>query len=291
MNKKSPMRRIKPMKKLIKILAIGMALLLLAGMTGCAEKEDPIGTVKEGTDLFSSNQKDPKEAYEEAVKRMEELDALSYTLDIDLEHKDADSETEYIGMFYEMKTEQTEGKLSKMVMEGTITAPGTQGYTLRAYMLDEYFYIDVAGLKGKFKTTNLEDLTGIVEVPQQQNFTSDVFKNIHSKTKDGATEISFTADGAKIMEQMESALGEYSVTTGADGSYEGITFDDAEGTVTIAKNGYLSDLNLSLPMTMEQESVVITYHIVYQNPGEKVTFEFPNFNGYYDYSEYITGEN
>ena len=262
-------------------------LVLLSATAGCMKEKDPLD-VKNGAGLPAG--KDAKELYEEAVKRLEEQTALDYTLDIGISHEDG-GETDTIDMKYDIQSEMTDGKLSKMVMQGNYVTSGTQGYGMEVYLLDEYFYLNVAGMKIKLKTTDLEDLAGIVDVPVQEPFEADVFTKMTAEEKDGSTVIRFTADGARILEKIEGTMGSVSFTTGGENAFEGITFGEVEGSVTISKDGDLAETALTLPMSVEQETAVITYHIVYRNPGEPVTFEFPDFNGYYDYTGYITGVN
>lgn len=276
------------MKKLRRLPAVMIAVLvLLSAIAGCMKEKDPLD-VKNGAGLPAG--KDAKELYEEAVKRLEEQTALDYTLDIGISHEDG-GETDTIDMKYDIQSEMTDGKLSKMVMQGNYVTSGTQGYGMEVYLLDEYFYLNVAGMKIKLKTTDLEDLAGIVDVPVQEPFEADVFTKMTAEEKDGSTVIRFTADGARILEEIEGTLGSVSFTTGGENAFEGITFGEVEGSVTISKDGDLAETALTLPMSVEQETAVITYHIVYRNPGEPVTFEFPDFNGYYDYTGYITGVN
>lgn len=276
------------MKKLRRLPAVMIAVLVLLSATaGCMKEKDPLD-VKNGAGLPAG--KDAKELYEEAVKRLEEQTALDYTLDIGISHEDG-GETDTIDMKYDIQSEMTDGKLSKMVMQGNYVTSGTQGYGMEVYLLDEYFYLNVAGMKIKLKTTDLEDLAGIVDVPVQEPFEADVFTKMTAEEKDGSTVIRFTADGARILEEIEGTMGSVSFTTGGENAFEGITFGEVEGSVTISKDGDLAETALTLPMSVEQETAVITYHIVYRNPGEPVTFEFPDFNGYYDYTGYITGVN
>ena len=262
-------------------------LVLLSATAGCMKEKDPLD-VKNGAGLPAG--KGAKELYEEAVKRLEEQTALDYTLDIGISHEDG-GETDTIDMKYDIQSGMTDGKLSKMVMQGNYVTSGTQGYGMEVYLLDEYFYLNVAGMKIKLKTTDLEDLAGIVDVPVQEPFEADVFTKMTAEEKDGSTVIRFTADGARILEKIEGTMGSVSFTTGGENAFEGITFGEVEGSVTISKDGDLAETALTLPMSVEQETAVITYHIVYRNPGEPVTFEFPDFNGYYDYTGYITGVN
>ena len=276
------------MKKLRRLPAVMIAVLVLLSATaGCMKEKDPLD-VKNGAGLPAG--KDAKELYEEAVKRLEEQTALDYTLDIGISHEDG-GETDTIDMKYDIQSEMTDGKLSKMVMQGNYVTSGTQGYGMEVYLLDECFYLNVAGMKIKLKTTDLEDLAGIVDVPVQEPFEADVFTKMTAEEKDGSTVIRFTADGARILEKIEGTMGSVSFTTGGENAFEGITFGEVEGSVTISKDGDLAETALTLPMSVEQETAVITYHIVYRNPGEPVTFEFPDFNGYYDYTGYITGVN
>ena len=276
------------MKKLRRLPAVMIAVLvLLSAIAGCMKEKDPLD-VKNGAGLPAG--KDAKELYEEAVKRLEEQTALDYTLDIGISHEDG-GETDTIDMKYDIQSGMTDGKLSKMVMQGNYVTSGTQGYGMEVYLLDEYFYLNVAGMKIKLKTTDLEDLAGIVDVPVQEPFEADVFTKMTAEEKDGSTVIRFTADGARILEKIEGTMGSVSFTTGGENAFEGITFGEVEGSVTISKDGDLAETALTLPMSVEQETAVITYHIVYRNPGEPVTFEFPDFNGYYDYTGYITGVN
>lgn len=276
------------MKKLRRLPAVMIAVLVLLSATaGCMKEKDPLD-VKNGAGLPAG--KGAKELYEEAVKRLEEQTALDYTLDIGISHEDG-GETDTIDMKYDIQSEMTDGKLSKMVMQGNYVTSGTQGYGMEVYLLDEYFYLNVAGMKIKLKTTDLEDLAGIVDVPVQEPFEADVFTKMTAEEKDGSTVIRFTADGARILEKIEGTMGSVSFTTGGENAFEGITFGEVEGSVTISKDGDLAETALTLPMSVEQETAVITYHIVYRNPGEPVTFEFPDFNGYYDYTGYITGVN
>ena len=276
------------MKKLRRLPAVMIAVLvLLSAIAGCMKEKDPLD-VKNGAGLPAG--KGAKELYEEAVKRLEEQTALDYTLDIGISHEDG-GETDTIDMKYDIQSGMTDGKLSKMVMQGNYVTSGTQGYAMEVYLLDEYFYLNVAGMKIKLKTTDLEDLAGIVDVPVQEPFEADVFTKMTAEEKDGSTVIRFTADGARILEKIEGTMGSVSFTTGGENAFEGITFGEVEGSVTISKDGDLAETALTLPMSVEQETAVITYHIVYRNPGEPVTFEFPDFNGYYDYTGYITGVN
>ena len=276
------------MKKLRRLPAVMIAVLvLLSAIAGCMKEKDPLD-VKNGAGLPAG--KGAKELYEEAVKRLEEQTALDYTLDIGISHEDG-GETDTIDMKYDIQSGMTDGKLSKMVMQGNYVTSGTQGYGMEVYLLDEYFYLNVAGMKIKLKTTDLEDLAGIVDVPVQEPFEADVFTKMTAEEKDGSTVIRFTADGARILEKIEGTMGSVSFTTGGENAFEGITFGEVEGSVTISKDGDLAETALTLPMSVEQETAVITYHIVYRNPGEPVTFEFPDFNGYYDYTGYITGVN
>ncbi len=276
------------MKKPRSLPALIIAVLVLLSATaGCMTEKDPLD-VKNGAGLPAG--KDAGERYDEAVKRLEKQNILDYTLDIGISHEDG-GKTDTIDMNYEIQSETADGKLSKMVMHGNYVTSGTQGYGMEVYLLDGYFYLNVAGMKIKVKTTELEDLSGIVDVSVQEPFEADVFTKMTAEEKDGATVIRFTADGVRILEKIEASMGSVSFATGGENAFEGITFGEVEGSVTISRDGDLAETELTLPMSVQQETARITYHIVYRNPGEPVTFEFPDFNGYYDYTGYITGVN
>lgn len=97
-----------------------------------------------------------------------------------------------------------------------------------------------------------------------------------------STILTFTADPEKMNAYLSEVMGSMSGMGTMDGME--MTFKEASGTYTVNKDGFYTDMTMkmSVDMAMEGESISMVLDLTgkVNNPGQDVTVELPDTEGY-----------
>lgn len=252
------------MKKFWSVLLIA---IMVVTMTGCKEEK-----------------KDPKVMFEEAMEKMEELDSVDMSANIDMT---MDMEDEMIEMTVNMDVKMENMQEENMKMAAPINMK-MMGVTIEGdfYYADGYYYMDMLGQKIKV-AMDINELNETYTESLGINIKDlDMYKDFVMEEKDDLYVIQFVCDDEKVMEYskniMESMGNMYTV------EWDDMGLEEMQGSITVNEEGYVVEQVMDITMSMEIEEVSTTYDMVmtttYHNPGEDVTVELP------DVSEYLEME-
>lgn len=221
--------------------------------------------------------KDPKEIYDDAVKKQKEMASFDadMKMDMSLVH---DTETMDISMVMNMKIDGINTESMRYLMDGTTSTMG-QNLDTMMYYEGGYCYMEAMGQKFKY-TMELEDMVQQVEQNiGASSLDSSYLKDISAK-KDGDNQIlTYTVDEAKmeeVMEEMMDILG--NTAAGIDNASN--TIKALSGEMVLNKEGYAisSKANLSMEMVIggDTATMELEMEVTYNNPGQEVSITAPD---------------
>lgn len=250
------------MKKMIRTAAVILSTMMVFSMTACAKKADP------------------KEVFDTAVKKNSELTSMD--MDTTMKMTMTQGE-ENIDVTVDMKMKMSD--VSKDTMQYLAeTKTSLMGQTLDAtiFYKDGYYYMDSMGQKIKYPM----DLTALMESVKQStestNLQSDQLKDLTMAKEGDNTILTFTADPDKMNEYLTDVMGSMS-GMGAMGDTQ-MSFKEASGTYTVNKDGYYTDMTMKMTVDMDLQGEAVTMVMdltgKVNNPGQEVTVELPDTEGY-----------
>ncbi|MBQ8802643.1 MAG: hypothetical protein IJZ53_03270 [Tyzzerella sp.] len=257
------------MKKFISIL---LSVMLVLAMVGCGggetkEKDEP---------------KDPKVLLEEATEKMQGIEAMDFSMLMDMNMEMAGEE---IAMEMEMGVQvQDQGKETmKMAMPMTMKMP-SQGVTMEMnmYYTEGYYYMDMLGMKMKTPMDVAEMMEGVEEGTSAADISTEGMTELELEEKEDSYVISFVGDTEKMLAYSEAAMASMQSMSGLEGAE--VTLDEIKGTITIDKEGYITEqvVDMAMTMTVEGEAVAttMTMTLTYNSIGEDVVVELPDLTEY-----------
>lgn len=251
-------------KKNLKLLSAALVCTgMLTCFTGCGEKE-----------------KDPFTVYNEASKKTSELKSLEAAVDMNL-NMDVQGISMEIPMTMDMKLENMNTQDMILDMKMSMEVMG-QSMDMNSYYTDGYYYLDSEGSQIKY-AMDLEDIKEQISVASvQTDLKKEDFKEITLEDKDDVQTLTYTIDGKSMSETANSALGSLSGMLGdTDMNME---MQDVKGTATVNKDGYISAMQMELPLSLSVEGQDMTLNIdmdiTYNNPGSEVKVELPDLSSY-----------
>ena len=253
------------MKKLKKFFCFFLLITLSLYLVGCSA---------------SSKETDPKKVLENAQKKNSEMTSSDLTMKLDMDI-DAAGQAFAVGMELNCKT--TGGTdATQMAMTGTINSMGVS-LPLEMYYKDNYMYLNLMNQKMK-QEIPLDSIQNQV-IPSTETFSlsADDYKTINM-TENGSDQIiTFTADGEKMTDFVNTILSSLKYQLGGDVTY---SMQNITGSITINSDGYLTEETIKMPMTITVPEVGdmnmdMTCTMTVHNPGkDEVTIEFPDFSDY-----------
>ena len=108
----------------------------------------------------------------------------------------------------------------------------------------------------------------------------DIIQNIQATKENGVTTLSFSVDGTKMTDYVESQMAVMQDMT----DMGEIAIGEVTGVMKINEEGYPTEVTMELPYTMTIEGETITVdmsiEMAYNNPGQPVTMNFPDFSAF-----------
>lgn len=254
------------MKKLLPIL---MSMVLGLSLAGCSKP-------------------DPREIYDAASKKSAELTDLDMTYDADMKMTQG-GETMDITMSMDMKMTGLNTDEMRYFSEGTTSAMG-QEIPMSIYYEDGYYYMDTMGQKFKYAMDVETMMEQIKQSTESANMSSEYLTEITAE-KDGDNQIlTYTADASKLDSYVQDIMG--MMGTGTEGvSY---TINEMSGEAVVNKEGYFSSSKILMKMDMTVEGETIAMEIdmdaVYNDPGQTVTIDTPDLDGYTEIDPSLLGQ-
>ncbi|MDO5550467.1 MAG: hypothetical protein Q4F76_04805 [Lachnospiraceae bacterium] len=252
-----------------KLLSIVLTMTLVLSLAGCSKP-------------------DPREIYDAASKKSGELADMAMTYETDMKMIQGE-DTLDMTMSMEMKMTGINSDNLRYVAEGTTSAMG-QEIPMSMYYEDGWYYMDTMGQKFKYAMDMETMMEQIKQSMGNANMSSEYLTDITAE-KDGDSQIlTFTADASKLDSYVQDIMG--MMGTGMEGvSY---TIHEMSGEAVVNKEGYFSSskILMKMDMTVEGESVAmeIDMDVVYQNPGQSVTIDTPDLEGYTEIDPSLLGQ-
>ena len=125
-------------------------------------------------------------------------------------------------------------------------------------------------------------MESVKQSTESTNLQSEQMKEITMAKEGDSTILTFTADPEKMNAYLSEVMGSMSGMGTMDGME--MTFKEASGTYTVNKDGFYTDMTMkmSVDMAMEGESISMVLDLTgkVNNPGQDVTVELPDTEGY-----------
>lgn len=225
--------------------------------------------------------KDARTIYDEASKKTSELKDMEITTTVDMTMVQGDQSIDMTtAMDILMSGANTEEM--KYLATGKTSMAG-QDVDMSMYYADGYYYIESSGQKIKYAMDLNQLMEQVKQSTEGANMESSYMKEITAK-KDGDNQVlTFTADAEKMDAYVQDMMS--SIGTAAAGM-EGVSYKikEASGEAVVNKDGYFTDMKMKMSMDMEVQGQTIGMDMdtaaTYKNPGQAVTFEEPDLEGY-----------
>ncbi|MCI8296467.1 MAG: hypothetical protein HFG22_11450 [Lachnospiraceae bacterium] len=255
-----------------KVSAVLLAMAMVLSLASCGSKQDP------------------KEIYDAAVKKSQELTSMDVDYEMDMVMSQGDDKMDVsTSMNMKMDGLNTEGM--RYLAEGTTTTMG-QTVDTTMYYADGYCYMEAMGQKMKYAM----DLDKMVEQIKSStgggSMDSSYLSDIQAK-KDGDDQIlTYTADASKMDAYVQEVFG----AMGDMGDQlEGLsyTIKEVSGESVVNKDGYVTSgkVRMVMDMTMAGETISMEADttVIYHNPGQTVEVAEPSLDGYTEIDASLVG--
>lgn len=238
--------------------------------------------------LAGCSKPDPREIYDAASKKSGELTDVDMTYEADMKMIQGE-DTLDMTMSMAMKMTGINSDSLRYFAEGTTSTMG-QDIPMSMYYEDGWYYIDTMGQKFKYAMDMETMMEQIKQSMGNANMSSEYLTDITAE-KDGDNQIlTFTADASKLDSYVQDVMG--MMGTGMEGvSY---AINEMSGEAVVNKEGYFSSskILMKMDMTAEGETVAMEMDVdvVYQNPGQSVTVDSPDLEGYTEIDPSLLGQ-
>ena len=254
------------MRKSVKRAAIiAVSALLAMSMAGCAKK------------------KDPKELYTEAIKKNQELSSMDMSSVVKMTMSQGE---ETIDVDVDMDIQMADVNTDKMkyVAKGSTSLMG-QSIETSMFYTDGYYYMDMMGQKMKYAMDMDKLMEQVKQTTDNGNLNVEYMKDIQAKKDGDTTILTFSADPAKMdsyMKEMMESMG--GMMPGMDTAQ--FTIKTVEGDLTLNKEGYYTNMKMTMDMDMTMEGQTVTVNldgdVGIADPGQPVDVPVPNVAEYTD---------
>lgn len=255
-----------------KVCAFLLTAAMAISMIGCGGKQDP------------------KEMYDAAVKKSQELTSMEMEYEMDMVMTQSDEKID-ISTAMNMKMDGIDTENMRYLAEGTTTTMG-QTIDTTMYYADGYYYMEAMGQKIKYAMDLDKMMEQIKSSTGGGSMDSSYLKDIQAK-QDGDNQIlTYTADASKMddyVQEIFSSMGEMG------SQLEGIAYNikEVSGESVINKDGYVisGTVKMVMDMTIEGETISMEADtkIVYLNPGQTVEVTAPSLDGYTEVDASLMG--
>ena len=237
--------------------------------------------------LFTSGcvkEKTHQEIYTEATEKMSQLKSsdISATMTFVME---AMGEKMTMAVDMDMKTIMG-GTNPQMESSMNMEMPEIGALDVVMYYTDGYMYAETMGVKYKMAVPVEEAMASTVSLPDTG---AELLKELTAEKTEAGKVLKFRADSAAMSEYMNKMMSVSSV----EGMTTGLEYElgDVTGSYTVNEEGYITEMNLTCQMNVDMMGEVVTadmqVQLIYNNPGQDVVIQFPDFTGYEDYTDLL----
>lgn len=253
------------MKKLRRIFCFILIFTMILSLAGCS----------------SSQESDPKKVLEDAQTKTGELTSRDLTMNMDMNINVA-GESVSVGVDMDCQSAgSSDADTSQLAMTGSVNAMGME-IPMEMYYKDGCMYLNILDQKLKQEMPLENAQNQIMSYAQSFALPADAYKEISMEASGSGQIISFTADGTKMTELVNTLLSSLQSQLGEEAAY---SIQDVTGTITVNSDGYITEETLHIPMSLNVSSTgdmstELTCTMTNHNPGEEVTIDFPDFSEY-----------
>lgn len=252
-----------------KLLSIVLSAALALSLAGCSKP-------------------DPKAIYDAASKKSAELTDLDMTYDADMKMNQGEDSLD-MTMSMDMKMTGLNTDSMRYFAEGTTSAMG-QEIPVSMYYEDGYYYMDTMGQKFKY-AMDIETMMEQINQNMGSAAMSSEYLSEITAEKDGDNQVlTFTADESKL----DSYVQEVMEMMGTDLEGVSYTINEMSGEAVVNKEGYFasSKILMKMDMTLEGETITmdLDMDVDYRNPGQSVTIDTPDLEGYTEIDPSLLGQ-
>lgn len=260
------------MKKFTAVALVLVMLVSLFALTSCEEKKQTAYSL-----------------VSDAVAKMETLDSFEADMDLKVETKEMD-EDDSMGALSQCNVKAAGLKGDNPVTFSTISVT-MMGVTMKteAYTEGEWCYITAFGQGMKMKAgENTEEYDGYADIEFViKEIPEDILSDVEiTENSDGTKTVSVAVSDEKFTELYQVLVDEVFASVTKGEVVIDISVTNANVTVTVDKNGYVSVYGISFDVNSEElfgGKASVDMNIAFKNPGTAVTVTPPA--GYQDFEE------
>lgn len=246
-----------------RVCAILLTMAMVISLAGCGGKQDP------------------KEIYDAATKKSEELTSVDADYEMDMVMTQGEDKMD-ISTSMNMKMDGMNTEALRYLAEGTTSTMG-QTMDTKMYYEGGYCYMEAMGQKMKYAMDLDQMVEQIKSAQGGGTMDSSYLSDIQAKKEGDDQILTYTADASKMGDYVQEIFG----AMGAMGDQlEGISYDikAVSGDMVVNKEGYVtkSNVKMTMEMTMDGETISMEadVSVVYNDPGKTVEITAPSLDGY-----------
>lgn len=267
------------MKKLVSYLLVAIMMLCFVGCGAPkATEKTPGNQVEEKLDAYG--------ILKEATENMNRLESMDMTMDMDMNMAMGEEVMVYkMSSDIQLQDNNKETMKFKMPMTITATVSGEQ-QTMEStsYYADGYLYTEAMGQKVK-QAMDLDDAKDMLgDTTEITDMDMDTLTNLKIEAKNDGYEIAFEVEEDVINDMADDLLSAFLGSEVSDSETINMKVGSMGGTYTITKDKMITKVSIQMNMeiTEGEETLKADYviEITYNNPGETVTVELPDFSDY-----------
>lgn len=250
------------MKNVKKALALLLSAAMVFSVAGCAKKS-------------------PSELYIESVKKNSELSGMDMSSDVQMTMKVDDQS---LDMSVKMDMKMVDLDTDKMKYQAkTTTSLMGQDISVDLIYTDGYYYMDTMGQKIKYPMELDKMVEQIRKTTEASNMEVDYMKEITAEKDGDNTVLTFTTDPEKLDSYVKDVMGGMGDMTGTMENSQ-IVIHSADGSVTVNKQGYYTNMKMDMDMEMtaggQTIAMVMKMDTNINQPGQAVEVTLPELDGY-----------
>lgn len=254
-----------------RLQSILLSALLALSLTGCSKP-------------------DPREIYDAASKKSAELTDVDMSYDMDMKMIQGEDTLDMTSTM-DMKMTGVNTDSMRYYGEGTTSTMG-QEIPMSMYYEDGYYYMSTMDQKFKYAMDLETMMEQVKQSVESANMDSAYLTEITAK-KDGDNQVlTYTADASKLDSYVQDMMG--MVGAGMEDMDISYTISEMSGEAVVNKDGYFSSskVQMKMDMTMEGETISMEMDMdaVYHNPGQPVTIDAPDLEGYTEIDPSLLGQ-
>lgn len=254
-----------------KIVAVLLSVAMLFALSSCAKND-------------GGDKAELSKNYAAATQKTAELTSMDADMDMKM-NMEVGGEKMDMNMKMDIMVASEGENDGDMAMSMTMDAQG-QKVEMGMYYTDGYMYMNLLGqkMKAKVDMQTAEKQMGN-QTSEYLDLNPEDFLTLTMKKTGDDVVYSFKGDPKKLSaltDAMTKQIKQQLESSGMSGLT--VTVKDISGTTTVNKDGYVSkqDITIDCEMTVQGQTAKLsmTMDMVYNNPGQAVTVEFPDFEGY-----------